>query len=68
MGAVFYYNIAEVYTRPGKIGASVDNIIVTPEEGTDMEHHWDEAFGYFGAPIDFSSSVTVNANIKHKVT
>lgn len=66
MGAVFYYNIAEVYTRPGKIGASVDNIIVTPEEGTDMEHHWDEAFGYFGAPIDFSSSVTVNARYHAK--
>jgi len=66
MGAVFYYNIAEVYTRPGKIGASVDNTIVTPLEGTDMEHHWDEAFGYFGAPIDFSSSVTVNARYHAK--
>jgi hypothetical protein len=66
MGAVFYYNIAEVYTRPGKIGASVDNTTVTPGEGTDMEHHWDEAFGYFGAPIDFTSSVTANARYHAK--
>ncbi|MBK6524212.1 MAG: DUF4856 domain-containing protein [Crocinitomicaceae bacterium] len=20
---------------------------------TAMEHHWDEAFGYFGVPVDF---------------
>jgi len=56
MGAVFYYQIAEVYTRDGKIGPSVDNETVTPGEGTDMEHHWDEAFGYFGIPLDFPTN------------
>jgi hypothetical protein len=66
MGAVFYYNISEVYTRSGKIGASVDNTTVTPGKGTDMEHHWDEAFGYFGAPVDFSSTNTTNARYHAK--
>ena len=66
MGAVFYYNVAEVYTRAGKIGASVDNTTVTPGEGTDMEHHWDEAFGYFGAPIDYSTSNTTDARYHAK--
>lgn len=66
MGAVFYYNIAEVYTRSAKIGAAVDNTTVTPGEGTDMEHHWDEAFGYFGAPIDFSSTNTADARYHAK--
>lgn len=56
MGAVFYYQASEVYTREGKIGNAVDNETVTPGKGTDMEHHWDEAFGYWGAPIDFSSA------------
>lgn len=50
MGAVFYYQICETYTREAKIGDGVDNTTVTEGKGTDMEHHWDEAFGYFGAP------------------
>ena len=54
MGAVFYYQAAEVYTRDGKIGDAVDNTTVTPGEGTDMEHHWDEAFGYLGIPTDLT--------------
>lgn len=53
MGACFFYQISEVYTREDKIGEIVNNTEVTEGEGTDMEHHWDEAFGYFGAPIDF---------------
>lgn len=66
MGAVFYYQIAETYTRAGKIGDAVDNTNVTPGEGTDMEHHWDEAFGYWGAPIDFSSTNTTGSRFHAK--
>lgn len=58
MGALMYYQISEVYLGDEKIGSGVDNTIVTEGEGTDMEHHWDEAFGYFGAPIDFPSNTT----------
>ena len=60
MGAVFFYQAASVYLGDGKM--NVDN--ETPEDPdggayyTAMEHHWDEAFGYFGAPIDFPTNIT----------
>lgn len=56
MGAVFYNQIVNVYLSEDKIGAAVDNKTVTPGEGTKMEHHFDEAFGYFGAPKDFPAN------------
>ncbi len=54
MGAVFYNQIYNVYMTDDRVGDNVSNDEV--EEGknyTAMEHHWDEAFGYFGVPIDF---------------
>jgi len=51
MGACFYYQATAVYFGDGKM--DVDNETVEPGEGTAMEHHWDEAFGYFGVPTDF---------------
>jgi hypothetical protein len=54
MGACFYYQATAVYFGDGKM--NVDNTDITPGEGTDMEHHWDEAFGYFGVPTDFPVS------------
>lgn len=56
MGCVFYYQTASVYTSASKIGPSVDNETVVPGEGTDKQHHWDEAFGYFGVPNEFPDS------------
>jgi hypothetical protein len=58
MGAVFYYQSTGVYLTDSKIGSSVDNETVTPGEGTAMQHHWDEAFGYLGAPIDFPTNTS----------
>ena len=58
MGAVFYYQAVDGYLTDDQIGNSVDNKTVTPGEGTAMEHHWDEAFGYFGAPTDFPATLT----------
>lgn len=56
MGGVFYYQTLNVYLTDDKIGPAVDNEnIVTDKNYTSMEHHWDEAFGYYGAPIDFNS-------------
>ena len=65
MHAVFYYQACEVYTREGKIGDAVDNTIVTPGKGTDMEHHWDEAFGYWGVPTDATASNFESADLKY---
>ncbi|MHA6246799.1 DUF4856 domain-containing protein [Pontibacter sp. CAU 1760] len=57
MGGVFYYQAVESYLTEEKIGAAVDNKMVTEGEGTAMQHHWDEAFGYFGAPKDFPTNL-----------
>jgi hypothetical protein len=58
MGACFYYQATSVYLDQSQIGPSVDNTTVIPGEGTAMEHHWDEAFGYFGVPTDFPTNTT----------
>lgn len=58
MGAVFEYQALNVYFGPTKM--NVDNTTaVNPSAGqyyTPMQHHWDEAFGYFGVPIDFPTT------------
>ena len=54
MGSCFYYQITAKYLSDEKIGSGVDN--ETKEEGknyTDKQHHFDEAFGYFGVPFDW---------------
>jgi Domain of unknown function (DUF4856) len=58
MSAVFYYQASETYLSESGIGMTVDNVTVVPGEGTAMQHHWDEAFGYFTAPIDFPATLT----------
>ncbi|MDQ3191779.1 MAG: DUF4856 domain-containing protein [Bacteroidota bacterium] len=58
MGAITYYQATSVYLSEDKIGAAVDNTTVVTGEGTKMEHHWDEAFGYFGVPRDFPTNLT----------
>jgi len=57
MGAVFYNQIYNVYFSDARTGDEVENTVL--REGTnynDMEHHWDEAFGYWNPPLDFSSN------------
>ncbi|NJN78725.1 MAG: DUF4856 domain-containing protein [Saprospiraceae bacterium] len=54
MGACLYYQSTAVYFGSDKM--NVDNTTVTAGEGTAMEHHWDEAFGYLAVPIDFPTN------------
>lgn len=54
MGACFYYQATSVYLGADRM--NVDNETIEPGEGTAMEHHWDECFGYLGAPIDFPTN------------
>jgi hypothetical protein len=60
MGAVFMYQATNVYFGGDEM--NVDNSsAVDPSSGeyyTAMEHHWDEAFGYFGVPVDFPTNIT----------
>ncbi|MGB1102073.1 MAG: DUF4856 domain-containing protein [Crocinitomicaceae bacterium] len=58
MGAVFLHQALNIYFGSGKMDLD-NNTPVDPDNGkyyTVMEHHWDEAFGYFGAPIDFPTN------------
>ncbi len=57
MGATFLNQIFNSYLTDGKIGSDIDNTNL--EDGknyTALEHHFDEAFGYYGGAIDFSST------------
>ena len=60
MGAVFLNQISAVYLGSDKM--NVDNTTaVEPANGkyyTEMEHHWDEAFGYFTTATDYPASGT----------
>lgn len=60
MGGLMYYQTTAVYLDDAKIGPTVDNTTVVTGQGTNMEHAWDEAFGYFGAPTDFPASATIS--------
>lgn len=53
MGALAYYQATSVYLGDQKM--DVDNETVEAGKGTAMQHHWDEAFGYWGVPRDFGS-------------
>lgn len=53
--ACFYYQATAVYL--GETKMNVDNKAVIAGKGTNMEHHWDESFGYLGAPIDFPGNI-----------
>jgi hypothetical protein len=54
MGSCFYFQGVSIYLASGKM--DVDNEAIEEGKGTAMEHHWDEAFGYFGVPTDFPSN------------
>lgn len=52
---IFAYQIANVYLKDS-IASTVDNNAVIEGSGTAMEHHWDEAFGFFGVPVTFPAT------------
>lgn len=53
MGAVFYYQATSILNNI----SSFDNTTVT-NGTTAQERAWDEAFGYFGVPVDFPTNLT----------
>lgn len=53
-GAVFYYQAINTYLD----NLAFDDNTTVNADGTAMEHHFDEAFGYFGVPIDFPTNLT----------
>jgi hypothetical protein len=61
MASIFMYQSLNVYFSESKM--NVDNTTaVNPANGeyyTQMEHHWDEAFGYFAVPTDFPATAAL---------
>ncbi len=53
MGSCFYYNGITEYLSPTKMDVENDEF-AEGKTYTDMQHHWDESFGYLAAPTDIS--------------
>lgn len=58
MGDVFYYQAIETYIAGVEAGEYDNSNVIEGEFYTEMEHKFDEAFGYFGAPQDFLSNTS----------
>lgn len=55
MGAVFMYQALNVYL--GTTNMNADNTtLVAGKPYTNLEHYWDEAFGYFAVPTNFPTA------------
>ncbi len=57
MGSCFYYQGTSVYLSDLKMDVDNDEL-VEGKAYTKMQHHWDESFGYLGAPVEFSGAST----------
>ena len=57
MGGICAYEIENVYLTDS-VSNSVNNSTIVPGLGTAMEHHWDEAFGLWGVPVNFPANTT----------
>ncbi len=59
MGGVFMYQALNVYFGANKMSAQNTTAVDAPNGKfyTDMQHHWDEAFGYFGVPADYPNTL-----------
>lgn len=64
MGAIFYYQAMETYLSTD-LNSDDNTNLVSGKNYTEMEHHFDEAFGYFGAPTDFPNAATLGNAVYH---
>ena len=61
MGAVLYNEMYNTYLTDNLIGDGIENVaLATGGNYTQMENNIDQAFGYFGAPQDFTSGWPVD--------
>jgi hypothetical protein len=58
MGSCFYYQGTSVYLSDAKMDVDNDVDALVDNEYTNMQHHFDESFGYLGAPVEFSIANT----------
>ena len=60
MGSVFFYQAMENYLTSERMGTLGNDDNADGKNYTDMEHYFDEAFGYFGVPVDFPNPLTLD--------
>lgn len=60
IGAVFFYQAMEVYLSADRMGSTGNDEVVAGKNYTAMEHYFDEAFGYFGIPVDFPNAASLS--------
>jgi len=53
-GAISYWQATSKYMT--KIPNDDNSVAVSGKNYTEMEHHWDESFGYFGAALDYNTA------------
>ncbi len=56
MGSTFFYQIAGTDGYISNQFETADNTEIDSTNGTDMEHYWDEGFGYFGVSADLTTT------------
>lgn len=56
MSAVFASQMTVNYL--GTIGDDDNSMLISGKNYTEMQHHWDEAYGYFTSSVDFPSTGT----------
>ena len=61
-GAVSYWQATSKYMS--KIPTDDNTVAVDGKTYTEMEHHWDESFGYFGAALDYNTAYTDDSDRK----
>lgn len=54
MGVVFYYQGTSVYLSDSKLGGANNDENVVGKDYTEMQHYWDESFGYGSFPTDLT--------------
>jgi hypothetical protein len=59
MGAVFEYQALSIYFSDANM-AGDNTTLIAGTSYTELEHYWDEAFGYFGVPIDFPTTAATD--------
>ena len=58
---VAYYQATSVYFHPNKLDVADNTVSVNDDYGyTNMEHYWDESFGFFGASVDYLNLSSFN--------
>jgi len=60
MGAVFFFQAMETYLSVDRMGTAGNDDLAEGKNYTNMEHYFDEAFGYFGVPTDFPALSSID--------